>query len=35
MHRLGREAAILNALAEHADGTPAADDLTILIVERN
>ncbi len=26
---------LLEALAEHADGTPAADDLTILIVERS
>jgi len=26
---------ILDALAEHADGVPAADDLTILILERN
>jgi len=25
---------ILNALAKHADGVPAADDLTILVVER-
>jgi sigma-B regulation protein RsbU (phosphoserine phosphatase) len=31
----GLTTTILNALAEHADGTPAADDLTILIVERN
>jgi len=28
-------AMILDALAKHADGTPAADDLTVLIVERN
>ena len=26
---------ILDALARHADGVPAADDLTILITERN
>jgi HAMP domain-containing protein len=26
---------ILEALADHAEGTPAADDLTILILERN
>jgi sigma-B regulation protein RsbU (phosphoserine phosphatase) len=26
---------ILSALAKHADGVPAADDLTILVVERN
>jgi HAMP domain-containing protein len=26
---------ILDALAEHSDGVPAADDLTILVVERN
>lgn len=31
----GLTTTILDALAEHADGVPAADDLTILIVERN
>jgi serine phosphatase RsbU (regulator of sigma subunit) len=31
----GLTKAILDALAAHADGVPAADDLTILIVERN
>jgi HAMP domain-containing protein len=31
----GLTTTILGALAEHADGVPAADDLTILILERN
>jgi serine phosphatase RsbU (regulator of sigma subunit) len=31
----GLTTTILDALAAHADGVPAADDLTILIVERN
>ena len=31
----GLTATILDALAEHADATPAADDLTVLVVERN
>jgi HAMP domain-containing protein len=31
----GLTKAILDALAAHADGVPAADDLTILILERN
>ncbi len=31
----GLTTTILDALAKHADGVPAADDLTILIVERN
>ena len=31
----GLTTTILDALAEHADGTPAADDLTILVLERN
>ena len=31
----GLTTTILKALAEHADGTPAADDLTILVVERS
>ncbi len=31
----GLTAAMVEALAEHADGVRAADDLTILIVERN
>jgi HAMP domain-containing protein len=31
----GLTTTILNALAKHADGVPAADDLTILVVERS
>jgi len=31
----GLTTTILEALAEHADGTPAADDLTVLVLERN
>ena len=31
----GLTATILDALAEHSDGVPAADDLTILVLERN
>jgi len=31
----GLTTTILDALAEHADGTPAADDMTILVLERN
>jgi sigma-B regulation protein RsbU (phosphoserine phosphatase) len=31
----GLTTTILESLAEHASGTPAADDLTILILERN
>jgi HAMP domain-containing protein len=31
----GLTATILDSLAEHANGVPAADDLTILILERN
>ena len=31
----GLTTTILDALAEHADGVSAADDLTILVVERN
>ena len=30
----GLTTTILDALAEHAEGVPAADDLTILVVER-
>jgi len=31
----GLTTTILDALAQHSDGVPAADDLTILVVERN
>ena len=31
----GLTTTILDALAEHADGVAAADDLTVLVVERN
>ena len=31
----GLTKSVLDALAEHADGVAAADDLTILVVERN
>jgi HAMP domain-containing protein len=31
----GLTTTILNAMAKHADGVPAADDLTVLVVERN